>query len=159
MMKQIQLQPSKLGDNRYHISGFARRVLLLFTFIVACVGSMWGQSEPKVQEIITLYKAAGESDAEANFYEYVISKFADLGFSLTQDNCFTRWDVVQDGNYVVLNHDWAAPNSIFLKHNNSHYLFSENYSGDNKMQYGYSVPTKNPLPLEDNLNAQLQFGS
>ena len=135
-------------------SGLACRLVLTLAVILAGGNAAWGQTV--TGKVIKLYEAAGTGNYTTNFQSQIEAAFTELEKTLDANNCFTRWDVIRDGNYVPLNHDYNAPNTIQLSHGD-HYLFSGHYVGGN-IQYGY-YSGGNTLSLANNLNATLNFGS
>ncbi len=138
----------------FQLSTIFCRLAVIVTFILSSAGgTAWGQT---VTKTIKLYAAAGSGSYSTNFQSEIEAAFTELGKSLADVTCFTRWDVVKDGYYVTLNHDWAAPNTIKLSHAD-HHKFANHYLDNNK-QFGYST-SSNPLTLAQNLNATLDFGT
>lgn len=156
-MKRIDINPKRkkvLNLYSFNLTSTARRVMLFLAILFLGAGSVVAQTV--TGKTITKYVAAQSGSYTANFQQDVVEAFNELNQTLDANTCFTRWDVIRDGNYVSLNHDYAAPNTIQINHNN-HYLFSGHYLDGNK-QYGY-YSGGNALNLSDNLNATLNFGN
>ena len=154
LMNSMTLMKSKLNTLLYISARLTCRAILVMLTLLVGGNSAVGQEV--TGKTITHYVAAESGSYTASFQTEIEAAFAELELSpLDPNTCFTRWDVIRDGNYVPLNHDYNAPNTIQLSHGD-HYLFSGHYADGNK-QYGYSSGG-NPLSLSNNLNATLNFG-
>lgn len=135
----------------------ASRVCRAILFIAFLLMGDYAIAQTVTGRTITHYVQAQSGSYTANFQTEIEAAFAELELDpLDPNTCFTRWDVVYNGNLVTLNHNYAAPSTIQIDHGGGHWLFDGHYSDGNK-QFGY-YGGLNSLSLADNLNATIKFG-
>ena len=131
-------------------SGLACRLVLTLVVLLAGVNAAWGQTV--TGKVIKLYEAAGSGNYTANFQSQVEAAFAESGKTLSASNCFSRWSIIKDNEYVTLN-QW---NTIAINHNNNGN--ATHHTTDNKSQYVYGGPEEwRTITLSDNLNPTIEF--
>ncbi len=137
-----------------HPTSLAKCAMMVTLMMVMGVGSVWGQA---AQKVIQLYEAAGTGSYTTHFQSQIETAFSELGKSLNAENCFVRWDVVKDGNYVTFDNSWASPGCININFGDNNY---RNLVNDNKVQYVYSKGSNSweQIALSGSLNATLNFG-
>ena len=127
-----------------------RRVVIVMSLLLAAVNVAWGQAV--TGKVIKLYEVAGSGNYTANFQSQVEAAFAELGKTLSASNCFSRWSIIKDNEYVTLN-QW---NTIAINHNNNGN--ATHHTTDNKSQYVYGGPEEwRTITLSDNLNPTIEF--
>ena len=111
-------------------------------------------------EVLKFYVAADDgankgNDYETTFQQNIKDAFTALGETLTQDNVFTRWDVLdKNGNYLPVDR-WSVPNGgIQLDGLGGDAGFKS--SDDGKMAYAYKFESWDSN-LDNKLKATLKF--
>jgi len=133
----------------FHPTSLAKCAMMVTLMMVMGVGSVWGQA---AQKVIQLYEAAGTGNYTTHFQSEIEAAFAELGKTLNASNCFSRWSITKDNDYITLN-QW---NTIVINHNNNGN--ATHHTGDNKTQYAYGGPEDwRTITLNDNLSPTIEF--
>ena len=113
-------------------------------------------------KIVKLYVQASDgaqhgNDYSANLQSRITSAFTELGITLNATDCFARWDVVKDGNYITLAESYADNNTIWIQYGDNNYRHVAN----SYFQYIYSNGTNSweISSLSNTLNATIHYGN
>ena len=113
-------------------------------------------------KVIKIYVQANDgaqhgNDYSANLQSQIEAAFTELEITLNATDCFARWDVVKDGNYVTLAESYADNNTIWIQHGDNNYRHVTN----TYFQYVYSngINSWETSTLSNTLNANIHFGN